>query len=582
MARRSQPTRPGAPGRSGPAEPSVPEGARRRGGRGPRAAAAAAGLCALFVGVALWQAEPVFQGTFIADDDSYIVQNAYVHELSWDNLRGILDPAGEPAAYTANYAPVHLLLHALEYAAFGTSNMVGWHVVNAVAHAVASLVLVLFFLRNGLPSLAALFGGAVFLTHPANAETVAWIFQLKTLVSLALALGALLLFERRPGLALALFALALLTKITALFALPVAAVQGWVRTREGHPLRWGWLVAWVGVALVVTALELHAYRVQDDPRAILHESPVVHARTMVAIAMRYLAMAYTTWGLSTFHEPPPATSWLDPWWLGGVVVLALLGWRTVVVLRRRDEEAVFWVLAAASFGPVSQLFPFMYPMGDRYLYPILPGLIGGTLLALRRPAAWLADRARAGAPSDLLRLGAAAAALVLLATLSFRSHARAPVYLNNRTMMVDSALHYPDGIQAHLLRGSRAAREGDAVASARSYQRATELGFSNLHSLLTSPVLARVRDHPAFQEMLRDHALRDVIRLERREDKSQMEWVTLGRAHWVRGELDQAVRAYERALEMEGPLRPSIRQRLRQLRQERAAGRDRERRPGQG
>ncbi len=540
-----------------------PPAARRASWESRHPIPTALALAVVFVGAALWQAAPAFQGQFLADDQSYIVQNAYVHELSWENLLGILDPWGEPTAYTANYAPVHLLLHAVEYAAFGPDAMSGWHVVNALAHAAASLVLVAFLRSGGLSPVAALFGGAVFLVHPANAETVAWIFQLKTIVALALALGALLLLERRPFLATGLFALALLTKITALFALPVAAAQLWVRGREGSHA-WGPLAAWTAIGLGVAILELQAYGVQANPHAPAYPDAGAHARTVVAVAMRYLAMVCTTWGLSTFHQPPPALSWGDPWWLAGLGALALLGWRTAATLRRRDPEAVFWILAAASFAPVSQVFPFLYPMGDRYLYPILPGLIGGTLLALRGPASRLV--ARLSVQRELVYAAVGVAAVSLLVVLAVRSHGRAPVFRTELTMMVDAALRYPDGLQAHLLRGFRAAQEGDAVGAARSYARAMELGYTNLYALLASPSLAPVRDHPAFRAVVRDLAERTVARIEQREHPSQMELVSLGRAYWAAGQRERAIDAYERALEREGPLAPTIHPVLRQLR----------------
>ena len=41
--------------------------------------------------------------------------------------------------------------------------------------------------------------------------------------------------------------------------------------------------------------------------------------------------------------------------------------RSVVVLRRRSPELAFWVWAGVSFLPISQLFPFLYPMADPYL-----------------------------------------------------------------------------------------------------------------------------------------------------------------------------------------------------------------------
>lgn len=521
-------------------------------------------LAALFVVVALWQVAPAFDGEFISDDYLYIVNNVYVHGLSWENVRVLLDPQGQPTAYTLNYAPVHLLLHAAEYEVFGPQKMLGWHVVNAVAHALTSLLLVAFFMRAGIARAAAVFGGALFLVHPANVETVAWIFQLKTIVALALSLGALLLLERRPGASAAFFALALLTKITSLFALPVAVVQAWARQRDGSLPRWRWLLTWAAIAAAISITEMRAFQIQADARLIIDPDPLVHARTVVAIAMRYLAMAGTSWGVSTFHEPDAATSWADPWWLGGLAVLILLGWRMAVTLWRRDEEAAFWVLAAASFAPISQVFPFIYPMGDRYLYPILPGLIGGVLLAARAPAAWL--QARAGEHSGTLRVAAGVLAVALLVTFAVGSERRAPVFRTNMSTMLDAAMNYPQGLQASLLRGHRAATEGDAPAAALAFGRAIDLGFSDLQALLVNPSLTSVRGHPAFQQVLRDMAAGDIARLQTRENPGQSELMALGLAHRVRGEQVQAIRAYERALASEGPFAERINRELSTLR----------------
>lgn len=538
--------------------------AEPRSAEGPRSAGLLLALLALFVGVALWQVAPAFDGEFISDDFLYIVNNAYVHGLSWENVRVLLDPGGQPTAYTLNYAPVHLLLHAAEYELFGPHEMLGWHVVNAVAHGLTSMLLVAFFLRAGIPRAAAAFGGALFLVHPANVETVAWIFQLKTIVALALSLGALLLLERRPGASAVMFALALLTKITSLFALPVAVVQMWARRRDGALPRWGWLLTWAAIAMAISITEMRAFQIQADARLVIDPDPWVHARTVVAIAMRYLVMAATSWGVSTFQEPDVARSWLDLWWLGGLVALGGLGWRMVVTLWRRDEEAAFWVLAAASFAPISQVFPFIYPMGDRYLYPILPGLIGGVLLAARAPAAWL--QAHAGERANVLRTTAAALAVMLVVTFSIRSERRASVFRSNMATMIDAAINYPDGLQASLLRGHRAAAEGNAPAAARAFERAIELGFSDLQALLVNPSLAGVRDHPAFQQVLRDMAAGDIARLESRENPGQSELMSLGLAYRVRGERESAIRAYERALASEGPFAEYIRGELAALR----------------
>ncbi len=558
MAKRRRPSRQRASGRS-------------RGRELPWAWGAL--LAGAFVAVALALAWPSIRGEFLSDDHLYIVGNPWIQELSLANARVLLDPWGPAASQTLNYAPVHLFVHALEWHFFGEENLLGWRVVNAVAHGLTSALLVLFLMRGGVPRAAAVLGGAFFLVHPANLEVLAWIFQLKTILSLALALGALLVHPRRPALGAALFALALLAKITAVFALPVLAAQAWARARSGEePPRWGWVAAWCGVFAAVAGPEMVAFQRQADPRLEIHPDPVVHARTIVGYGARYLWMSATGSGVSNFHEPEPAVSWLDPWWLAGLVAGVVLAWRTVVTLVRGEKEAAFWVLAAASFAPVSQIFPFVYPLADRYLYSILPGLIGGVLLA----GAALLERlersplpglpALGGRAREPLLRGVGVAAGVLVVVLAVRTHARSPVFASNLGMMQDAALHYPEGMQAQLLKGQEAARRGHDARAVAAFGRAVELGFADLAALLENPQLARLRARPDFQAVLLDLARRDVERLGPQEEPTQAELRQLALAYVVRDQRAEAIRSLERALAMPGNRNDQIRDELAGLR----------------
>lgn len=177
----------------------------------------------LFTVVALVVTWPALRCPFHSDDVGYVEKNTYVHELSLENLTAILDPWGEPARNTANYAPVHLLAHAVEWWLWG-SQVVAHHVVNVLLHAMAATLLVALLLSRGLPFAPSVLAGSLFLLHPANVETVAWIFQLKSMLALSLVIAALLAHPRHPLAGLLFFALALLSKASALLALPVAAV----------------------------------------------------------------------------------------------------------------------------------------------------------------------------------------------------------------------------------------------------------------------------------------------------------------------------------------------------------------------
>ena len=235
---------------------------------------------------------------------------------------------------------------------------------------------------------------------------------------------------------------------------------------------WRWMAAWLGVFAAVTAAELVTFfessSAADQP---LHEHAGVLARSVFALAGRYFAMGATGYGVATFQQPPSAVSWLDPWWLFGLAATAAISALAVSAARARREEAAFWVWGPAAFLPVSQVFPFLYPFADRYLYFMLPGLIGGVLLLGQRVAQARLDPAR----RDALKTPALAAALLVCIGFGIWSHQRAGIWILEDRVLADAARRWPEGVPAGLLAARRAARGGDldtAIDAARADPRA--------------------------------------------------------------------------------------------------------------
>lgn len=187
------------------------------------------------------------------------------------------------------YRPVWFLMHGIERQTFGDSAYPAYHVTNVVLHSAVSTLLVLLFARSGLPPLWALFGGTLFLVHPANVEAVAWISQLTSCVALAFALGAFLLAPRSPVTALLAFTLAVLTKPLATFAFPVAAFFTWVEDRDGRhrPARWISLAAWLIPLTAFAAIEFIAARHKQFGVPPIAPDTMAIGRTIVADFLRY-------------------------------------------------------------------------------------------------------------------------------------------------------------------------------------------------------------------------------------------------------------------------------------------------------
>lgn len=497
--------------------------------------------------VALVVYAPALGGSFISDDEHYVQRNVFVHH-PLDNWVAIWDPTSVLAEIVENYAPVHVLLHAVEWQLFG-SDTLGYHVVNVVMHAVASLLLVLLLRRSGVSGVASAWGGAFFLLHAANVEAVAWINQLKTSSAMVLCLGALLLHPRRPAAGCLLFALALMAKPTAAVALFVAAALGWARTRPGAEprvdWRWGWLGAWTLILALFAVAEMAAFSETAGQAPALYADVLDRIRSIFAIALRYLVMAATTFGLSTFHEPRPAGP-LDPWWLASLPVLGGLGWRTFTSLRARREEGAWWLFAVVSFAPVCGLIPLPFPIADRYLYFILPGLVGGALLA---GGAWLERRP----PSPGGRRMLLAAAGVVLALLAVRSFDRARVWQTPFTAMADSIAHYPDGVAAKTQRATAAAQAGDAQTAVALLEEAHARGYNRLDHLLL-PGYGPIQSDPEFVALKKRWAREWIARLSSQAQPSQHELRLVAQAQLVLEDLPAARDTLRRALELEGPI----------------------------
>jgi tetratricopeptide (TPR) repeat protein len=509
-----------------------------------------------FAAIFLAVLQPALRGAFINDDYSLVVNHPYLNPLNRENLVAILDPSSDAATHHSNYQPVTLLLYALEKTLFG-SDTLGYHVVNAAIHALNCVLLVALLIATRVPRLAALLAGLFFAVHPANLEAVAWISQLKTDAALAFALGAVLSQRRHPGLALALFALGLLTKASAMAALPMAAALSWSWHDKGR--QWVWLAGWVVVAGLYAIPELGAQIAIDSSP---YPNPWVQILSIFSFWARYLVMAATSYGVSAFQEPQPVDSILDLWWIGGFLAAALLAWRTIATLRARSAEAAYWIFAAASFGPISQILPFMHPMADRYLYFILPGLIGGCLLAaIEFRGRWceaISNRETRIRWRSIATRGVAFGTVLVIIAFGIRSHARAGLWREELLLLQSAALRYPDGANASYYRALLAAERRDAETAVGELRAAAAISLGHMARFSADPRFKPISREPVFHELIDEIAGRWIEFAHSRGLENQIWLRSTGQAHRVRGEYREAIDCFERALRLGGPLQSEI------------------------
>jgi tetratricopeptide (TPR) repeat protein len=487
-----------------------------------------------------------------------------------------------PGGYI-NYWPVTFTAYWLQSKIWGL-NPIGFHLVNIMAHAISALLVWRILVQLRVPG--ALFAAAIFALHPVNVESVAWISQLKGLLSLLLALVSVLLFlayERRGGgwrwaLAIVTFALSTLAKGMAI-PLPVVllACAWWQRGRIG----WRDLLhvlPYFVIGAVMAGTEVWTqHRVAD----IVVRSDGFLSRAAVAGCAVWFYLGKLIWPLDLCFIYPrwqiddrDALSYLPGALL--VIMLALAWWRRRAWGRPIVMLVVCYVaLLLPALGFVNIYFMLYSLVSDHWQYAAM--IVPCAVFA--GAAATLCRRGLGHRPNNLARpkivqgcLGVAwLAALAVLTWRQGRMYAdsetlyRTTIDRNPACWMaynnlgnalaghgqVDEAIAQyrqalkirPDYVEAHNNLGLALAGRGQVDEAIVHYRKALELkpDYQDAHNNLGLALAGRgqvdeaIAQYRKALEIKPDFAVADI---------------NLGAALADRGQVDEAIVQYRKALEI--------------------------------
>lgn len=449
------------------------------------------------------------------DDRVNVTENPGLRPVTWRSLAGFW-----LAAYERLYIPVAYTFFAAETAASrAVHGAEAWppdprlfHACSLFLHAAAGLLVFRLLGRIGVrDAIARLAGAGLFLLHPLQVESVAWISEQRGLLAGVFWLLALDLVAARPGArgaepgsrgigALACFLLAVLSKPQAI-ALPLAVLLLDDRVqRDPLPVTARRFLPWAAVAaaaLLATTAAQPAVEMADRPpvwlRPVVAGDALVHYATAVAAPVR-LAIDY-----GRTPRTVRADAMALPRAAAAAVVLA-----AVTLLPACRGARLATALWAIPLLPVLGFLPFVYQgistVADRYAYLSLLGPAVAAALLVDMP----------GRFRPLRRLGIAAV-LIACAAISLRQVAT----------WRDSSTLFARAIEVNPL--SFIARRGLAGELARQGRNEEALAqlvqAADLEARFGVPALSR------YPRALALHRL---------------------------GRLDEAAREYRRALEVEG------------------------------
>lgn len=327
----------------------------------------------------------LFNG-FVADDNVYVVGNPFIRHF---NLAAFFSGSSYYSGDVTQlagiyYKPVFTLVTSLLFNLGGGQPFL-MHLVQVLIHITNSILLFLLFSKF-FPRLLSVFLALMFLVHPGNVESVAYIADLQDVLFFCFGMAALLLaFAERitwkRGVAIGSFLLlSLLTKESGILFLPTIIVLAWVANRKQLKVIAGIPVVVFAIYLFLRFVVAQVYLNKHVIAPIMAASLPERLLTMPKIIISYICLFFfplhLSWGQHWLVKELTVTDVSIPLLVIAVIVTLLV----LLFIKTEDKLRMmflfFLTMTVFGLGLHAQLIPLDFTFAERWVYFPMAGFLG--------------------------------------------------------------------------------------------------------------------------------------------------------------------------------------------------------------
>jgi protein O-mannosyl-transferase len=364
----------------------------------------------------------------------------------------------------------------------------GFHVVNLLLHAIVTLLLYLLLqgLFEGSPQAnrLALAAALLFAVHPIHTEAVASISGRAELLAAGFLIAAWLLhLEDREVPALICFALALLSKESAIVLLPLIIIGDYANNNWKSPLRYlrtaSITLLYLAVLWKVRGNHLGAIKISLLDNPLVGMPPGPRILNALRVAWKYVGLQVYPATLScdySYNQIPLYSAWRYTLPAALVTVAAVGGWIWAVKKRRRGLVLAGGIYMVGFAVTANILMPIGTIMGERLAY--LPS--AGFCLLAALAWNWVRERQRT------LALGVFA---ILIALLGVRTVARNRDWKDNDTLYSAQLRTAPGSAKTHQNMALVYMNHKQFDLARKEFETALQIYPADAHTLATYGVL---------------------------------------------------------------------------------------------